>query len=410
MVEKIKTWEAQIEKVRENDKLEIKDLFIIESPNKIISTNFPVRFDDGAVKTINAYRVQHNNSLGPYKGGIRFHESVDEKEVLELSFLMSLKTALAQIPFGGAKGGVKINPKGLSVGELERISRAFVRSFHNDLGPQIDIPAPDVNTNSQIMAWMNDEYELLSGTRGIGAFTGKPLLIGGSNGREKSTSKGAFHIIEELNSEVNNDDIKVSIHGFGNAGNNLAMMLYEAGYKVVSVSDSSASLYDSNGLNIPDIYNQKILGKRLSDMEGYEILDPSKSLTIDCDILIPASLGDVITEQNMKDIKAKTIIEVANAPIDSIADEYLENNGVIIIPDILANSGGVIVSYLEWVQNNQGFYNEDDEIDARLKDKMITNFNKVKEYCGGKCKSYRTASYTIAIERILAAEKLRGRL
>jgi glutamate dehydrogenase/leucine dehydrogenase len=367
--------------------------------------------DNGEVKMINGFRIQYNDALGPTKGGVRFHESVNEHEVVELSFLMSLKTSLMGIPYGGAKGGIKINPKELSESEIERVSRGYVHAMYNIIGPHTDIPAPDVNTNSQVMAWMMDEYEKIIGKKSPGAFTGKPIELGGSLGRSTSTSRGAFYIINErFKSEKNKSKLKVAIQGFGNAGYNLAKMLYDSGFCIVAVSDSHTGIYNSKGLNIDKVFKYKKENKTLAGFKGVKEITNEELLELKCEILIPAALGGVITGDNVKKINAKFILEVSNAPISSFADDYLEKNKVEIVPDILANSGGVIVSYFEWVQNLQNFYWTEDEINEKLKKIILDTYAKVIDESKRYKTSLRTASYTISVNRILEAEKLRGHL
>jgi len=399
----------QLDKIAKIKQLTSKDLFILRHPRRSVNINYPVRMDNGIIKIISAFRIQYNDSLGPTKGGIRFHETVNQEDVVELAFLMTLKTSLVGIPYGGAKGGVKINPKELSDGELERVSRGYVREMFAFIGPKNDIPAPDVNTSPKIMGWMMDEYEKIAGEKSPGAFTGKPILLGGSFGRDSSTAKGIFFIIEEKYKKEKKEKLKVSIQGFGNAGSTLAKFLFDAGYKVVAVSDSSSGIYNEKGLNIDKLKEFKKSGGSFSDLEE-ELISNEDVLKLDVDILVPAALGGVISEENVKDIKAKTILELANAPIAPEVDTYLHEVGIEVVPDILSNSGGVIVSYFEWVQNSQNYYWEEDLVDEKLKKVILTTYKKVLEE-SKKCNlNLRTTSYFIAINRILKAEKLRGAL
>ena len=404
-----KNCKKQLEIVKEHEHLNSQDLFILNNPRRVLNVNFPVRMDDGKVKLISGFRVQYNDALGPTKGGIRFHESVDLEEVSELAFLMSLKTSLVGLPYGGAKGGIKINPKKLSEGELERVARAYVKEMFKFIGPNQDIPAPDVNTNPQIMAWMMDEYERISGNKNPGVFTGKPLEIGGSLGRDKSTARGGFFIIKEKYKDIDKSKLKVAIQGFGNAGFNIAKMLTNIGFKIVAVSDSQTGIYDEKGLDIDDLIKFKSEKKSFNNYNAIKISNKNL-LELDVEILIPAALGGVIDSDNASKIKAKTILELANAPISTSADLILNKKDIEIIPDILANSGGVIVSYFEWVQNLQNYYWETTEVEEKLKFIIIKAFEDVLKESKKHNLSLRTASYTLAINRILKAEKLRGNL
>lgn len=400
----------QIDRIRFLEGLSTEDLFILDTPRRTIKISYPVRMDNGKVKTITGFRIQYNDALGPTKGGIRFHQTVDEEDVNELAFLMALKTSLLDLPYGGAKGGVMINPKELSFGELERVARGFVREIYKMIGPENDIPAPDVNTNSQVMAWMMDEYERISGKKSPGSFTGKPLELGGSYGRSESTARGAFYIIEEKYKEEDKQNIKVAIQGFGNAGSNLAKMLVECGFKIVAVSDSSSGLYDENGLNIHEVFEFKHNGNQLKDYKNAKKISNNEVLELDVDVLVPGALGGVINQNNYNEIKANVIVELANAPIDAEVDFELENRDIEIIPDILANGGGVVVSYFEWVQNISGLKWEEFEVEKKLKDKMIKTYREVVDESNNIKKSYRTSAYKLAVDRILKAEKLRGNL
>jgi glutamate dehydrogenase/leucine dehydrogenase len=386
------------------------DLKILKNPKRVLTVNYPVRMDDGSIKLITGFRVQYNDALGPTKGGIRFHQTVDMSEVTELAFLMSLKCSLANIPFGGAKGGIKINPKNLSEGELERVTRGYVRQMMSIIGPNQDIPAPDVNTNPKIMGWMVDEYEKYSGIKTVASFTGKPIELGGSLGRDKSTAKGGFYIIEEMYKEEDKSNLKVAIQGFGNAGSNIAQMLSEIGFKIIAVSDSSSGLYDENGLNISELIEFKNKKGSFKDFPKYKKISQNELLTLEVELLVPAALGGVINEDLAKDVKAKVILELANSPILSEADKVLENKNIIVIPDILANSGGVIVSYFEWVQNLQNYYWSEEKVNEELKSRILKSYNQVLNLSKKENITLRNASYILAIKRILKAEKIRGHI
>lgn len=413
-----KNCQSQLEKIAGFGYFEDRELEIFKNPKRSLNVNFPLRMDDGSVRLISAFRIQYNDALGPFKGGIRFHQSVNAEEVGELAFLMSLKTSLVGLPYGGAKGGIKINPKELSEGELERVSRGYIDEIHKIIGPNQDIPAPDVNTNPKIMGWMMDEYEKLSGTKAPGAFTGKPLAIGGSKGRDTSTARGGFYILEEKYKNEDKSKLTVAIQGFGNAGSVVAKMLSDVGFKIIAVSDSSTGIIDESGLNVEDLIAHKNSTKNIQNKTtGFDSFDEKiKRITnedlleLDVDVLIPAALGGVITEKNADKIKAKVILELANAPIMPEVDYILLKNNTEIIPDILANSGGVIVSYLEWVQNIQNYYWEEDKVNEKLKELILKAYTEVVKENEIHNQGYRVSSYIIAIKRILEAEKLRGRI
>lgn len=364
-------------------------------------------------KEYDAWRIIHNNALGPGKGGIRFHQDVSEDEVKSLSFWMSLKTSLIGIPLGGAKGGVKVNPKELNDNEIELLSRAYVKAFSDVIGADKDIPAPDIYTNSQIMGWMLDEYEKIKGLHEPAMITGKPLELGGLALRSDSTSRGGFIVLTEFLKKTGKkpEDLKIAIQGFGNAGSNLASYFKDKGCTIVSVSDSKGGILTENCINIDELIKFKREGNTVSDFTGKKITN-SEILELDVDVLILAALENQITEKNADKIKAKYILELANGPISVEADEILFEKGIIVIPDILANAGGVLVSYFEWAQNKIGNLLEEDSLKDKLEEMMLDSFHKVYDlYNKNKDKiDMRTASYVIAIQRILDAEKARGNL
>lgn len=400
----------ELAKVSHIEHLGQDDLVILNNPKRVMNVNYPVRMDNGKVKLISAFRIQYNDALGPTKGGIRFHESVSQEEVAELAFLMSLKTSLVDIPYGGAKGGIKINPKELSEGELERVSRGFIREMFKIIGPQQDIPAPDVNTNPKIMGWMMDEYEQILGVKAPGVITGKPLELGGSLGRSSSTARGGFFILEEKFKDVDKSNLKVAVQGFGNAGSHIAKLLSEIGFKIVAVSDSRTGIYDENGFDVDKLIEFKNSRKSFDLYEDAKSISNEEILELDVDVLIPAALGGVINEYNVDKIKASSILELANAPINVAADKVLHEKGIGVIPDILANAGGVIVSYYEWVQNLQNDYWEEEKVNSKLKEKIIKAYRAVKQDSVENNQSLRTSSFALAIHRILQAERLRGHL
>jgi glutamate dehydrogenase (NADP+) len=343
-----KSCQSELEKVKEIEKIDNNNFNLLSNPRRVFQFNFPIKMDTGKIEVISGFRVQFNDALGPTKGGIRFHETVDLSEVTQLAFLMSLKTSLVRLPYGGAKGGIRINPKNLSEGELERVTRGYIRELHKYIGVDVDIPAPDVNTNPKVMGWMLDEYEKLNGVKAPGIVTGKPLRLGGSKGRDVATSLGAFYIIEEKYKEVKDKStIKVVIQGFGNAGSHLAKQLQDLGFTIIAISDSSSGLYSREGLEVDQFIGYKEGRKHFSDYTSkneVKLITNKELLELECDILIPAALGGEITSENAKNIKAKTIVEVANGPVTVEADQLLEGKNIEVIPDILANAGGVIVS------------------------------------------------------------------
>ena len=383
---------------------------IITRPKRIIEINIPVKMDSGDIKVFKGYRVQYNDARGPTKGGIRFHPNVNIDEVKALAAWMTWKCAVADIPYGGAKGGIIVNPKELSETELERLSRAYIRAIAGNFGVNTDIPAPDVYTNSKIMSWMLDEFETIKQKHEPGFITGKPLSLGGSKVRDIATALGGFYIIEEAIKEfgLNKDkkDIKIAIQGFGNAGSTIAKLLKD--YKIVAVSDSKGGIYNSEGLDIEKVIEtKKKKGSVTKFSEGVKNITNEELLELDVDILIPAALENQITKENADKIKAKIILELANGPTTPEADERLSKKGVIVIPDILSNSGGVTVSYFEWVQNRQGYYWKDKEIKDKLKEKMIDAFNTINKISKEKKTSLRIAAYILAIERVADAIKWR---
>lgn len=356
-----------------------------------------------------AWRILHNNSRGPGKGGIRFHPNVSEDEVKSLSFWMSLKTALMGLPYGGAKGGVKVDPKQLTNEQLQELSREYIRKFHNVLGQDKDVPAPDVYTNPQIMSWMLDEYEKIIGLHQPAMITGKPIELGGCTIRGDATAKGGYLILKELIKRLKIKDPKIVIQGFGNAGMNITQMLYRDGHKIIAVSDSKGALDNPEGLDINKLVYIKKEKKSVCECKSGICSPRDEILYQDCDILILAALENQITKQNVNKIKAKYILELANGPITSDADKILYDNGVLVVPDILANAGGVVASYLEWVQNKTGNIFEKSFMDERLTKLMINNFHNVYEKSlSDKDLDMRKAAYIIAIEKILAARRLRS--
>ena len=402
----------QLDKVAKILNLNQAELDILTIPKRILTFSFPVKLDSGSIRYFTGYRVQFNDARGPTKGGIRFHPEVNLEEIKTLAFLMTLKCAVANLPYGGAKGGVMIEPKKFSEKELERISRGYIREIHNFIGPDVDIPAPDVNTDSKIMAWMLDEYEKIKGKHVPAAITGKPISLNGSRAREFSTSMGGFYVLHELAESFGMKPRKtsVAVQGFGNVGMNIARILHEWGYKVIAVSDSGGGIFNKNGLNMKDVINHKAKTGKIQNLKNTKNISNEELLELKTDVLLPAALEDQITRKNAGKIKSKLILEMANRPITPEADEILLDKGIFVIPDILANSGGVVVSYFEWVQNSQNFYWSEKDVLEKLKTCMTDAVKELSKVCTDfKC-DMRKSLYINSIKKILEAERLRGNL
>jgi len=393
-------------------KLTPEELDLLDRPKTSHIVSFPVKMDDGNIKIFTGYRVQYNDARGPTKGGIRFHPDLTLEDVTNLAFLMALKCAVVNIPFGGAKGGVVVNPKELSPGELERLTRRYVRAIGGSLGPTKDIPAPDVYTDEKIMAWILDEYERMKGEHTPAVVTGKPVSLGGTAVRSYSTSQGGFYLLEEALAQLGmkKENTTIAIQGFGNAGSNAAKLLSDAGHKVIAVSDSKGGILDEKGLPIDEVLDHKQKKGTVLGFKGSKEITNDALLSVECDVLIPAALSDQIRKDNANDVKAKIVVELANAPITIEADDVLFKNGVIVIPDILANAGGVVVSYLEWVQNLSNDRWTDMKVKKRLRWIMSSAFKEVSKICSSENCSMRHAAHRLAVDRILEAERLRGNL
>ncbi|WP_090951344.1 Glu/Leu/Phe/Val family dehydrogenase [Parageobacillus thermantarcticus] len=399
----------QIETAAAKLGLEPHIIEILKRPMRVLSVSFPVKMDDGSIRVFEGYRSQHNDALGPTKGGIRFHPDVTLDEVKALSMWMSFKCAVVGLPYGGGKGGVVCDPQTLSRGELERVSRGFIEAISQIIGPDKDIPAPDVYTNSQIMGWMMDTYSRINQSFSPGVITGKPLIIGGSKGRNEATARGCVITIQEAMKKLGRplNDATVAIQGFGNAGRIAAKLLAELGCKIVAVSDSKGAIYDPNGLDIAKVEYLKDHLTLLDYGAEYQI-DPSALLELKVDILIPAALENAITSKNADRVQAKIIAEAANGPISPEADRILAEKGIVVIPDILANAGGVTVSYFEWVQNLMNYYWSEEEVNKKLADIMVQSFHAVYEAAKEHETDLRTAAYIISLKRITEAMKARG--
>lgn len=380
-------------------------------PRREFSVNFPVRRDDGTLEMFTGYRVHHNTSLGPSKGGIRFSTNVTLDEVRALAMWMTWKCALVNIPYGGAKGGVVVDPRTLSQDELERLTRRFASELVPLVSPQMDIPAPDMGTNSQVMAWFMDTYSMQSGYSVPAVVTGKPIGIGGSQGRTEATGRGVIITMEAALKDAgltNPNDIRIVIQGFGNVGSHAALYAEELGYKVVGVSDVDGAIYNEHGLDIKAVVNHVHNTGTVVGYHNSEQIDNDELLTLNCDVLIPAALEGQITEDNAFDIQAKFIIEAANGPTTPEADDILNERGIFIVPDILANAGGVVVSYFEWVQDLQAFFWDKDEIFGRLRRILEDAYARTKHTAETKDIDMRTAAQVTAIERVAQAITTRG--
>ncbi len=377
----------------------------IKTPERIHEVSVPVTMDDGVERLFTGYRVEHSSARGPYKGGIRYHPNVSLDEVKALAGWMAIKTAVADIPMGGGKGGIKVNPRKLSMHELEALTRAYTDRIVRDIGPTVDIPAPDVNTDSQTMDWLADEYERITGVPGGAVVTGKSILHGGSLGRDTATAQGGFDVLEAALAATG-DTLKgktVAIQGFGNAGANAAALFTQAGAKVVAVSDSTASLIDHAGLNVAGLITYKTQGGIFTDMEGAVRGATDLPLFEPVDIVVPAALETQITAENAERVQARWIVELANGPTTLEADAILERRGITVFPDILANAGGVVVSYFEWEQNMHSEKWPIEVVEARLSVTMRRAYETVTALATEKKVSLRVAAYAIALQRIAAA-------
>jgi len=382
---------------------------LVKEPMRLLTVRIPVRMDDGTVKTFTGYRAQHNDAVGPTKGGVRFHPDVDEDEVKALSMWMTLKCGIVDLPYGGGKGGIVCDPRQMSIHEVERLSRGYVRAISQIVGPTKDIPAPDVFTNSQIMAWMMDEYSKMDEFNSPGFITGKPIVLGGSQGRDRSTALGVVIAIEEAAKRRGKTikDSRVVIQGFGNAGSFLAKFLYDAGAKVIAISDAHGALHDPDGLDIDYLLDRRDSFGTVTNL--FEDTITNKELfELDCDILVPAAISNQITEDNAHDIKAEIVVEAANGPTTMEATKILTDRGVLLVPDVLASAGGVTVSYFEWVQNNQGYYWTEEEVNEKLREKLVRAFDNIYSLAQTRNIDMRLAAYIVGIKRTAEAARYRG--
>jgi glutamate dehydrogenase (NAD(P)+) len=382
----------------------------LKRPKRTLIVDVPIHLDDGTVAHFEGYRVQHNTSRGPGKGGVRFHQNVTLSEVMALSAWMSIKNAAVNVPYGGAKGGIRVDPRQLSMGELERMTRRYTSEIGLIIGPTKDIPAPDVNTNEQVMAWMMDTYSMNEGATATGVVTGKPIDLGGSLGRREATGRGVFTVGVEAAKRIGMDvtQARVAVQGFGNVGGIAGKLFAQAGARVVAVQDHGGSIYREAGLDVPALLAHVAQRGTVAGFAQAEVLDDDAFWSVPCDILIPAALEQQITEDNAHRIQARLVIEGANGPTTPQADDILNDRGVLVVPDVIANAGGVTVSYFEWVQDFSSFFWSEDEINARLVRIMQEAFAAVCQVADDHRVSLRTATFIVACKRILHARDLRG--
>jgi glutamate dehydrogenase (NAD(P)+) len=383
---------------------------VLQECKKAVVVSVPVTMDDGSITAFEGYRVTHNIARGPSKGGIRYHTDVELDEVKALAMWMTWKCALMGIPFGGAKGGIAVDPKKLSRSELQRLTRRYTSEIINEIGPEKDIPAPDVGTDPSVMAWIFDTYSMNKGHSVLGVVTGKPLNIGGSLGRLEATAHGALYSIQEAirKQGLSMQGLRAAVQGFGNVGSFLAKFLDEQGAKVIAVSDSRSGIFNDDGIDIPAAIAHKQETGSLEGLNGTDVISNEELLVLDCDVVAPCALEQVITRENAGEIKARIVCEGANGPVTPGADEILDDRGIMILPDILANAGGVVVSYFEWVQGLQEYFWKEDEVNSKLRDITTRAFNETWRMAEERAISMRLAAYGIAVRRVADATITRG--
>jgi glutamate dehydrogenase (NAD(P)+) len=400
----------QLRRVAEAFRIDDNLVDVLSHCKKALEVSIPTRMDDGSVQVFTGFRVTHNIARGPSKGGIRYHPDVTLDEVKALSMWMTWKCALMGIPFGGAKGGVICNPKRLSRGELERMTRRYTTEIINEIGPERDIPAPDVGTDARVMAWVFDTYSMNKGHSVLGVVTGKPLTLGGSLGREEATARGGLYTLREALRQQNRrfEGVTVAVQGFGNVGSNFARMLAEAGARVIAISDSSGGLYNPNGIDVQAALVHKQETGELEGLRGAEPISNDDLVLLECDVFAPCALEQVVNSENADKVRAKIVCEGANGPLTPAADEILEERGVVILPDVLANAGGVVVSYFEWVQGLQEYFWKEDEVNAKLNDIVTRAFVETCETAHRYGTTMRMAAYGLALQRVAEATTTRG--
>ena len=409
-MEALEVAQIQLKKATNKMDLDPNILAQLKEPERVLIVSIPVKMDNGAVKVFTGFRAQYNTARGPAKGGVRYHPNVSLDEVKALSAWMTWKCAVAGIPYGGAKGGVICNPKEMSEGELEKLSRRYIYEISSIIGPKKDIPAPDVYTTPKIMGWYIDTYNKLTGEASFSTITGKPLELWGSEGRKEATARGLSYTVEVAAKKLNINPLEATavIQGYGNAGSISAKLLHEQGYKIIAVSDSKGGAYNPQGIDPSEILDYKIKTSTVKGFPKAKFISNKDLLEIECDVLVPAALEGVITEKNANNIKAKIIAEAANGPTTPEADEILYQRGVFIIPDILANAGGVTVSYFEWIQGLYGYFWNEERVNRRLKKLMVKAFNEVLKLAQKEKIDNRTAAYIYAISQVAEAMKVRG--
>lgn len=382
---------------------------LMKEPLRMLKVRIPVRMDDGSVKVFTGYRAQHNDAVGPTKGGVRFHPDVTEDDVVALAMWMTLKAGIVNLPYGGGKGGIVCDPREMSIGEVERLSRGYVRAISQIVGPTKDIPAPDVFTNAQIMAWMMDEYSAIDEYNSPGFITGKPLVLGGSQGRDKATANGVIICLEQALAKRGKtvEGSRVVIQGFGNAGSFLSKILSDKGAKIIGISDAHAALHDPNGLDIDYLLDRRDSFGMVTNLFE-DTISNEELLELECDVLIPAAIANQITGDNAANVKADILCEAANGPTTAEATKILHDKGVLIVPDVLASAGGVTVSYFEWVQNNQGYYWGEEEVNEKLVSILVNAFNEVYDLSESRRVDMRLAAYIVGIKRTAEASRYRG--
>ena len=402
--------QQQLRKVADTFDIDERLVNILQETKKAVEVSIPTTMDDGSVRAFTGYRVTHNIARGPSKGGIRYHPDVTLDEVKALAMWMTWKCALMGLPFGGAKGGVVCDPKHMSRGELERMTRRFTSEIINEIGPEKDIPAPDVGTNANTMAWIFDTYSMNKGHSVLGVVTGKPLTIGGSLGREEATARGAIYCLEAALREQNRpmEGLRVAVQGFGNVGSFFAKFASELGATVIAISDSSGGVHNAHGIDVAAAFAHKREGGSLSELKGGDAISNEDLLLLDCDVLAPCALEQVITEENGDQVKAKLIVEGANGPVTPAGDEVLQDNGALVLPDVLANAGGVVVSYFEWVQGLQEYFWKEDEVNARLNEIVTRAFDETWATYKERQVPMRLAAYGLAVQRVAEATVTRG--
>jgi glutamate dehydrogenase (NAD(P)+) len=401
---------SQLSKVAQAFAIDPNLVNVLQECKKAVVVSVPVAMDDGTTHVFEGYRVTHNIARGPSKGGIRYHQDVTLDEVKALAMWMTWKCALSGIPFGGAKGGIVCTPKQMSENELQRMTRRFTSEIINEIGPERDIPAPDVGTDGRVMAWIFDTYSMNKGHSVLGVVTGKPLTIGGSLGRQEATARGALYCAREAvrKRQLSLRGIHVAVQGFGNVGSYLAQFLTEDGATVIAVSDSASGLYNPNGIDVRAAIAHKRETGTLAGFRGADAITNDELLLLDCDVLAPCALEQVITEDNAAQVRASIVVEGANGPITPAADEILEDKGVLVLPDILANAGGVIVSYFEWVQGLQEYFWKEAEVNAKLNDIITRAFNETWATMDRRGVSMRLGAYGLAVQRVAEATVTRG--